>query len=58
MKDYKTIKVRFWGAEGDPGREIIVEGPLDGSLFWFDTLEAIYPKNEILSYGISKYLVD
>ena len=58
MKDYKTIKVRFYGSKNDPNRELIVEGPLDGSLFWFHTLESIYSKNEIISYGTSKYLVD
>lgn len=56
MKEYRTIKVRFYGAIEDSKRVLIVEGPLDGSCHWFDTLKAIYPEHEVISYGTLEYL--
>ena len=57
---YRVIKVRLWGAENDPKRELIVEGPLDGSLYWLDLLHpSEYPNIEVISKEIEKnYLVD
>ena len=54
MNEYRTIKVRFYGAENTKS-ELIAEGPLDGNLYWFHTLTAIYPEHEIISYGTLQY---
>lgn len=50
MNSYPKLKVRFFGSENDD-REIIVEGPLDGSLHWFEVIQKIYLHYEIISRG-------
>ena len=49
---FRKLKVRFYGAEND-SRELIVDGPLDGSLYWFEVLNSIYPLYEIIKEDLA-----
>jgi hypothetical protein len=46
----RTMKVRFYGLSNDVSNEysILVEGPFDGNLYWFELLLKQFHRYEIV----------